>query len=206
MTQWVEWHEDYERPERSLSRRLEVVRDRLRRALDAAGASATILSLCSGDGRDVIGVLRNNPGSARRAVLVELDPSLADRARQSATAVGLTEVEVRCGDAGSVESFIDVLPVDVLLLCGIFGNIQHGSVKRVIELIPSLVRVGGYAVWTRGGSDPDRRPEIRAWFVESGLEEVAFDGVPEPYGVGVNQVTGSSGSDQALPERLFSFE
>ncbi|HET6874336.1 MAG TPA: hypothetical protein VFH70_06130 [Acidimicrobiales bacterium] len=205
MGNWIDWHDAYEHPGSSLSRRLEVVRERLRTALDGAGPSPTVLSLCSGDGRDVIGTLTGRPTPTGRVVLVEADEDLAERARRMAEVQNLTQVEVRCRDAGAVESFIDVVPVDVLLLCGIFGNIDHPTVKRVVEAVPGLVRTGGYVIWTRGGSEPDRRPEIRGWFAEAGMEEVAFDGAPEPYGVGLNRVTIPGHSPGLGPERLFSF-
>jgi hypothetical protein len=203
---WVDWHGAYEQPESSLARRLEVVRKRLRTALEQVGPSATILSLCSGDGRDVIGTLTDYPNPTGRVVLVEIDPKLASRAIEAAEAQKLTGVEVRCNDAGAVESFVDVLPVDVLLLCGIFGNIDHSAVKRVVESVPNLVRVGGYVIWTRGGSEPDQRLEIRNWFKEAGFEELAFDGAPEPYGVSLNRITAPRRSQPRLPETLFTFQ
>lgn len=205
MKDWAKWHEEYENPASPLSRRLEVVTRRLRSALERAGLAPIVLSLCSGDGRDVIAALTDFPGRVERAVLVENDPGLAERARQAAGGRGLTQVEVRCRDAGAVDSFRDVLPVDVLLLCGIFGNVEHQAVRTIVGFVPHLVREGGYVIWTRGGSQPDRRPEIRRWFSEAGMEELAFDGEPEPYGVGLNRVRGSDRPPGPLPERLFSF-
>lgn len=206
MGTWVEWHEAYEHPGSSLSRRLEVVTGRLRFVLQKAGPMPSILSLCSGDGRDVIGTLASHPDPVRRAVLVEADAALAARARRAADTHGLSAVEVRCRDAGAVASFVDLIPVDVLLLCGIFGNIEHAMVKRVVDLIPRLVTNGGFVIWTRGGSEPDRRPEIRKWFSDAGHEELAFDGAPEPFGVGLNRVTGPvTVPSTELPVRVFSF-
>ena len=34
---------------------------------------------------------------------------------------------------------------------------------------------GASVLWTRHRREPDRTPEIREWFVESGFAEVAFD-------------------------------
>jgi hypothetical protein len=181
------------------------VKSRLRSVLEV-GPSPTILSLCSGDGRDVIESLADYPLPTARAVLVEIDEELSERAKKSAEAHRLSNVEVRCADAGEVESFLDVIPVDVLLLCGIFGNIDHSTVRTIVPSLPLMVTVGGYVIWTRGGSAPDRRPEIRNWFVQAGLEEVAFDGAPEPFGVGLNRMTAPPSQDQRLPDRLFSFK
>jgi hypothetical protein len=202
---WVEWHSDYERPDSSLSGRLEVVKRRLRFALDSVGPNSTILSLCSGEGRDVIGVLSEGQTKIARAVLVESNRVLADRARRAAKAAGRDEIEVRGADAGAVESFADLLPVEVLVLCGIFGNVEHGSVRRIVECVSTILDDGGYVVWTRGGSEPDRRSEIRKWFVDAGMEEVRFDGAPEFYGVGLNRLTMRADPARGLPARLFTF-
>lgn len=205
MKDWVQWHDEYDCGSSRLSRRLEVVNQRLRTALHGAVKPPVVLSLCSGDGRDVIGVLSEGPFGVERAVLVENDPHLAERAKVAAEAKALDRVEIRCRDAGALSSFADVLPVDVLLICGIFGNIEPRSVKSLVEHVPHLVKAGGYVIWTRGGSHPDRRPEIRNWFVSAGMEELAFDGEPEPFGVGLNRVTCAARRPGAVPERLFSF-
>jgi hypothetical protein len=91
------------------------------------------------------------------------------------------------------------------MLCGIFGNIEHSDIKNVIERIPCLVNEGGYVIWTRGGSEPDRRPDVRRWFIDIGLEEVTFDGTPEAYGVGLNQMMRPGLPKHTLPPRLFNF-
>lgn len=49
----------------------------------------------------------------------------------------------------------------------------------------------------------DHRPEDRRWFVEAGMPEIKFEGEPEKYGVGVNQIVAQSGKLSA--NRLFTF-
>jgi hypothetical protein len=205
---WLAWHEAYDDPSSSLARRLEVVRRRFGAVLDAAaGERRQLLSLCAGDGRDVIPVLATRAASSPvSALLIESDKELSQGATEAASSSGLEAVEVRCADAGDPASFNDVLPVDVLLLCGIFGNIEHGRVKEVIDALPHLLARGGYVLWTRGGSNPDRRPEVRRWFRATGLAEVAFDGAPETFGVGLNQIAlGLPVERQHLPSHLFRF-
>lgn len=212
MTDWEAWHAAYEDPQSSLSKRLEVVTRRLAEALESLEpVRPRILSLCAGDGRDVVSVLSTRRDVAGRVVLVERDAALAGRAAASAAAAQLTGIEVRCADAGLSASFMDALPVEVLLLCGVFGNVDHDRVRSLVGTVPGLVVPGGFVIWTRGGSAPDRRPEIRRWFAEAGMEEVAFDGDPALYGVGLHRrPRGAPGAGAlragALPERLFSFE
>jgi hypothetical protein len=129
---WVAWHLAYDDPASSHSVRLERVRWHLARALDQAPQGPVqLVSLCAGQGHDVLGVL---PAHPRRddvsALLIEADARNADLAIDGAARAGLERVHVRQADAGVVASFADVLPADVLLLCGIFGNVSAADIKR----------------------------------------------------------------------------
>jgi hypothetical protein len=204
---WAAWHAEYDDPTSRLSRRLAVVRSRLDEVLDkVTSPDPRLLSLCAGEGRDVIPVLSSRASGGRvGAVLVELDSELADRAVAAAKLADLPKVEVRCADAGDPASFRDVLPVEVLMLCGIFGNVEHNTVRGIAQAVPAMVTRDGYVIWTRGGGEPvDHRPEVRRFFTQAGLPEVSFDGEPETYGVGVNQVT--IASPPLLDHRLFAFQ
>jgi hypothetical protein len=86
-----------------------------------------VLSLCAGDGRDVATAAA---GHARAAdltgCLVELDQALAAAARENLAPLG-SGLEVRAADAGDPATWADAVPVDLLLLCGIFGNVADGT-------------------------------------------------------------------------------
>jgi hypothetical protein len=189
---WEAWHAAYDDPSSPLTVRLTQVRQWLSEAIDRAPAGPVrLVSLCAGQGRDVIGVL---PGHLRRddvrAVLVEANPRLAEAARSAATESGLTQVEVRQADAAAVASFADALPADVLLLCGIFGNVSDEDVKRTVEASAAMCTPGATVIWTRHRVPPDLTPRIRAWFAASGFDELAFD-APESstlMGLGANRL------------------
>lgn len=208
MTDWVAWHDAYDDPTTSLHRRLGIVRRRFAEALAThAGRPTRVLDLCAGDGRDVIPVLAARQGRPEvTAVLVERDPALAARAEAAVLDAHLDGVDVRCADAAVPATFADALPADILLLCGIFGNVHEDDVRALIAAVPAMVVPGGVVIWTRGGSDPDRRAVIRRWFAEAGLDEVSFDGIPGPEGVGVARVPATPTDPvPPLPERLFTF-
>ena len=88
---WVEWHQEYDDPTSRLSQRLAYVQQRLREALDSAPPGRIrMISVCAGQGRDVLGVLEGHDRAADvRALLVELDPHNAEVARTRAAAAGL---------------------------------------------------------------------------------------------------------------------
>jgi SAM-dependent methyltransferase len=201
----VAWHNTYSDRHSSLARRLTVVRRRIGEVLDARDdAPIRILDLCAGDGRDLLPEIAARPHRRVHAVLVELDEKLAQTARAQASA--LAAVEVRQADAGDIASFADVIPVDLLLLCGIFGNVSTADIRATIGHVSSLLAPGGTVLWTRGWSTgDDLRPSIRRWFREAGLCEIAFDGEPERFGVGVCQLVEGAVTSRPTHGRMFTF-
>jgi hypothetical protein len=192
MKDWVAWHQAYEDPSSSLSARLRRVRFHLSQAIDRAAAGPVrLVSLCAGQGHDVTSVL---PGHPRRddvrAVLVEYDAANAGQARRAAALAGLTQVEVRQADASVTAGYADALPADVLLLCGIFGNVSERDIERTVRAAPAMCAPGATVIWTRHRWDPDLTPRIRGWFAASGFEEVAFEALDTTalIGVGVHRL------------------
>lgn len=204
-TDWQEWHRDYDDRDSSLSRRLAVVQRWTRELLTAERPVRRVLSLCAGDGRDLLPLVAELPPERRPEVtLVELDTSLAAAARRRAHDLDV-EATVICADAGATSTWHRVVPVDLLLLCGVFGNIEDADIRTTIAATRSLLTEDGHVVWTRGArGDVDRRPQVRQWFAQAGLVEVHFEGEPRGYGVGVHRAP-SAGRGDRLPERLFSF-
>src|SRR5580704_16316325 len=98
---WVEWHRDYDDPGSLLSRRGELVQGHLRAEIERAPAGdVRLISLCAGQGRDVIGVLSGHPRRDDvRARLIELDGRNVALARQAAQVAGLDRVEALQADA-----------------------------------------------------------------------------------------------------------
>jgi hypothetical protein len=210
---WVRWHEAYDDPASYLSARLACVQAHLSDALTAAPPGPVrLLSLCAGQGNDILGVL---PGHPRRddvtAVLVEYDSHNAAVAADRARTAGLTDVEVRQADAGVAATYADMLPADVLLLCGIFGNVSEDDVRRTVLAATAMCVPGATVIWTRHRRAPDLTPQLRAWFTEAGFDEVAFDELPAAplAGVGVARwptAARPSAPPGSLPDgRLFTF-
>jgi hypothetical protein len=204
MRDYQQWHEQYDDPESGISWRLGVVRRLLAEHLDTHDGPQRVLSLCAGDGRDVIGVLRSRPDASRvGATLVEVHPDIAAAARDSAAGL---DVEVRTGDAGEIATFADVLPVDLLLLVGIFGNISAEDIEHTVRTAPSLCRPGATVLWSRSRGRVDLHDTIRGWWREAGcteLETASFDRDTEP-AVGAARVDGAA-REVPTSGHLFTF-
>jgi hypothetical protein len=182
---YVDWHRRYDDPGSGLSWRLRRVRHHVGEALDRHPGRVHVLGLCSGDGRDLLGVLAERDDAARvTAVLLELHAGLAQQARDAAAAAGLHGVEVRTVDASTVEAYHDAAPADLVLMVGIFGNVADEDVWRLVAFAPALCRPGATLLWSRGRrfsrelpgvTAGDLNAEVRARFAAAGFDEVAYE-------------------------------
>ena len=201
---WVSWHEQYSAPDSPMSGRLAVVQAEIANALDAAPpGDIRVVSACAGDGRDLLTTLAHHArGPDVRARLVEADPALA----AAATAAAPPTVEVRTGDAGCTDAYLGAVPAQLVLMCGVFGNICDTAVRRTIEHLPALCLPAARVVWTRHRRKPDLTPQIRRWFEDSQFEEIRFrTGPGATWSVGVHRYTGPPVALVA-GVRLFTFE
>jgi len=174
-TDWSRWHDAYARPGSGLGDRLAAVRALIDRRLDATAPDPVrVVSACAGDGRDLLGVLAGRADAGRvTALLVERDAGLAARAREAAKELP-ARVDVQQADAAQSDVYTGAVPADLVLLCGIFGNVSDDDVRATVEAAPQLCAPGAEVIWTRHRHDPDLTPSIRGWFTAAGFEEVAF--------------------------------
>ena len=199
-TDWVAWHHAYADPSSALSRRLLAVQDQIRAALPSrAPRQFTIVSVCAGRGDDLIPVLASYPWAGRIAArLVESDPRNVAEMIRSASGAGLA-LDIVEGDAAELAGYRGAVPADLVLLCGVLGNVSDADAEITVRAMPRLCRSGATVIWTRSRRAPDRTPHIRRWFAECGYTELAFiapddvrfsvgahrfRGTPEPLGAG----------------------
>jgi len=211
VSNWQQWHTDYDDPSTSLSRRLEVVRRYLAEALTERPEPVRLISLCSGDGRDTIPMVANSKKDVD-ALLVELDPALAEAARRDSRDRRVP-VLVRTADAGLATSFSDHAPASIFMLCGIFGNISDVDIDHTIGALPAYLEPGALVIWTRGDHETDGKTaalsaseRVRRTFADHGYEEIDFTRPDDAiYRVGMHRWPGGAAAAQPTPERLFRF-
>jgi hypothetical protein len=202
------WHDDYDAPDTPLARRLAAIQDQIRSVLDTAPPGPLrAISICAGQGRDLIGALATHPRRADvTARLVELDPRNAAIARQSAQAAGLPAVEVVTGDAALTGQYADLTPADLVLACGIFGNVSDQDIKRTVGYCAQLCAQGGTVLWTRRR---DVRPElflqICDWFTAAGFAPRWIADPAAQFGAAAHRLT-TSPSPVEPRARMFTFK
>ena len=114
------------------------------------------------------------------------------------------DLEVVEGDAARTERYAGAVPAELVLVCGVFGNITDSDVEQTIAALPGFAAAGATVIWTRHRREPDLVPRIGTWFAANGFEPVWLSPADAGYGVGVHRFTGTP---QALPPNrcLFTF-
>jgi hypothetical protein len=199
---WIAWHAAYDE-DTPLHHRLLAVQRRIRDVLLARpDGPIHVVSACAGEGRDLFGALVDHPRAGDvRGRLVELDSELTSRAVANAP----PGIEVLCADAGSTDPYLGVVPADLVLVCGVFGNIRDRDVERTVRALPMFCARGATVIWTRHRRPPDLTVDIRRWFDAAGFEPVAFD-APEAFewSVGVHRFVADP-RPMVPGRRLFTF-
>jgi len=208
MRDYLDWHDDYDRPGSPLHLRLLVVEDLIATALDEAPPGPVrVISMCAGQGRDLLTVVRRH----RRGVdvagrLVEIDRRNVERASAAIVDAGIQDLEVVQADAGRTDAYVGATPADLVLACGVFGNIPDEDVRATVGYMPALCAPGAWVIWTRGPRRADDiLSTIQGWFTDAGFEPRALlVGEGNIFGVGAAQFRGST--MVARPgSRLFEF-
>jgi hypothetical protein len=189
-----------------MARRLRTVQDQIRMVLDSSRSGPLrVVSLCAGQGRDLLEVLCDHSRrSDVRARLVELDENNTAVAAAFARANQLDQIEIMTGDASLTDQYLGMVPADLVLICGLFGNIADADITRTIDACPQLCATGGHVIWTRHRRTPDRVPLICEQFEALGFERRWLSGDDTELGVGVHRF---SGQPQPLEngQNLFQF-
>ena len=205
MRDWVAWHDEYRDDDSDLSRRLRVVQAEIRRTLAAKPSGPfRAVSLCAGQGHDLIGALADYSESDRvSARLVELAPDNVVAMRSRADGAGL-DLEIVQGDAGDAAVYQGAVPADLVLAVGIFGNVSDADIFSTIGTLPQFCAPQATVIWSRGQQLADITDQIREAFTEQGFEETAFHRPPDAgFQIGAARYQGPPRAWQ--PGHMFTF-
>ncbi len=204
---WAEWHKNYNDSDSDLAKRLTSVQQEINNSLpDNLVNTYQVIDMCAGDGRDLIPVLAAYRHKRLvQALLVEIDQHLMNEARQAAEKANLSNIKFEVGDASIATQYEHAIPADLIMLCGVFGNISMEDVKNTINALPGFSKRGTRILWTRNRRQPDATPYIRRLFREAGFTEISFSApAGTVYGVGLCEYNGPR-IEFDSKSKLFSF-
>ncbi|MDF5737855.1 MULTISPECIES: class I SAM-dependent methyltransferase family protein [unclassified Nostoc] len=206
---WYEWHELY-KTEPKLQQRLEIVREYIAYSLNNSPEGAIqIVSVCAGDGRDLLGTLENHPRAKDvSARLVEINSNLVEHGRATIESLGLAkQIEFINGDATLATNYVEAVPADIVIVCGVFGNLaDETELNRLLDNLSFLSKPGAFVIWTRGHSNGIPYSEnVRKILGASEFEEVNFKFTATgDMGVGLHRYLGENLA-QPKEQQLFVF-
>ena len=108
------------------------------------------------------------------------------------------------GDASLTDAYAGLVPADLVMVCGVFGNITGSDIRRTVGCCTQLCATGGTTLWTRGRTEPDLVPRICDWFGENGFELSWLSEPGVKYGVGMHRFAARP-RPLAAGLRMFSF-
>jgi hypothetical protein len=106
-------------------------------------------------------------------------------------AAGLPQVEVVTGDAALTDAYAGMTPADLVLACGVFGNLTDADIERTVGYCTQLTARGGAVVWTRGRWAPDLLPQICDWFAGRDFDELWVSDPAEGWGAAAHRFAGT---------------
>lgn len=186
---WADWHRMYKSNEH-LKARLELVRHTLRQVLDSRPPGRIrLISICAGDGRDILEDVSKHPRRDDiQAWLIDSDAPSVVRGQAAAAKLGLDRsVHFRHADAASGQSYIDIVPADILVVSGFIGRFTFQELEKFVARLPALCASGAAVIWSRHifgnrGTDISR---LRELFHAHQFQEQAFAvASTNGYGVG----------------------
>ena len=208
MSEWVDWHEGYA-PGSPLSHasRGGAAPDPSERSTRAPPGPIHVISMCAGDGRDLLGVLPDTSPQPRTFARCwwNSTPTLRNAPRERAAEVSPT-IEVVTGDASNDQQLMRVpsRPTSCSRAASSATSPTTTFTTRWL-ICRRSAHPNATVIWTRGTFAPDLTPTIRVWFMEAGFTELDFVAIPDTtVGVGANRLT--SPPHPFEPDvRLFTF-
>jgi hypothetical protein len=178
--EWSDWHEAYQDESSEIVGRMMACRRHVAAVVDEAPEGPiTVVSICGGQGRELIGALEDHPRKGDvRGRLVELDPGNTEFAARWAAAAGLTDLEVVTGDASVASSYTGLPAADLVVISGVFGHIHEDDRLALIDFVRQICHTGSNVVWTSHLSNGGPAEWLRRAFLDRRFEELEYDIVP----------------------------
>ncbi len=203
---WHSWHNHYDDASSPMALRLAEVQNQIALSLNKAPSGPLrVISVCAGQGRDLLGVLQSH---FRRddvsAILIDLEEQNTLAIQSAAQKLGLKNIRALTADASKMEHYVTMAPADLVLMCGVFGNISDKDIRRTISISRRLCGHGGRIIWTRHRRNPDMVPRICSWFHAEKFEQELSAAEDKDYGVLTHRYLGKT--RPIVPdERMFDF-
>jgi hypothetical protein len=147
---WIRFHDLYETLP-PLQARLKLVQAQIERAIEEAPSGPVrVLSLCAGDGRDLLGALIDHARAADvAAALIDSNAELVARGEAAQSELALpASLRFLHADATLADTYLTLAPADLVIAAGVFGNLKLASMQQLVHSLRCLCKKDSKVVWT----------------------------------------------------------
>jgi hypothetical protein len=180
------WHDNYEDKTSTPYKRTLIVKKLIVDYLINKN-NITILSICAGQGRDVLTSLNADT----YAYLIDIDKKCIDYAQSYVNNNNIHNVSIIKADASLISTYVDnnIPKADLILICGVFGHLSLEDISITAQSLKQLIKTGGSVIWTRHKFDNDITKEVREAFELAGYKEETFiSPKEEPFSIGMHKL------------------
>jgi len=179
---WSDWPQRAYK-QRRYQQRLAAVQAHLFDCLNAAPAGQVrVISVCAGDGRDLLGVLEiHQRRNDVAAWLIEQSAQSVNAGAARASALGLADaVNFLHADATLYATYQGIAPADIVLFCGVWGHVPAHERISVIRALACLCKPDGVVIWSRAiAKGLERLEQIQSLFRAPPWERTALTSTPD---------------------------
>jgi hypothetical protein len=145
-TGWRFWNEEYNNKESHLNKRLKIIKNNILNCFKLLD-TPNVLSICSGEGKDILETILENNLNYNNVLLVDSDQESINLAKQYIFTHNMYNIKAVSADAGFIKTY-DNFRADLLLAVGFFGHLSFNDIENTVIKIKQLLNNNAYIIWT----------------------------------------------------------
>ena len=145
---WDLWNKQYDDKNSGFYQRLIIIKLNILSVFNEF-ENPNILSICSGRGKDILELIKENNLKYNKVVLVDNDKNSLNFANDYVRKNNLKNIEIKYGNAGHMNIY-DGFKCDILIAVGFFGHISPSDIENTISKFNQLINKDSYIIWSGG--------------------------------------------------------
>ena len=167
---WTEWHNDfYNNSESDIYKRNEIVKDFITEYLKENDRDLNIISVCSGQARDILPTLVGNKNK-NNVYLIDTEQECLDYARKYAEDNNIQNVHYLNENATILTTYENIPKADLLIFCGALTTVHNDVIGHIANSFKYILKDGGEVIWSRHTYDNNYSIEFNQIYLNNGYE------------------------------------
>jgi 2-polyprenyl-3-methyl-5-hydroxy-6-metoxy-1,4-benzoquinol methylase len=201
-TNWRFWNNEYNDKHSDLNKRLDVIKNNILTCFKELD-NPNILSICSGQGRDILETILDNNIKYNNILLIDIDQDSINVAQEYISNNNMSRIITKTLDAGFIKNYNN-FRADLLLAVGFFGHLSFSDIENTIIKIKQLINNNSYIVWS---ANERTFNFVKTCFENSEYEHIhIIENISEKnYFVGLTRFTGIA-TEYSAEDYIFTYD